>query len=581
MKKLFLFFVFLGQIISIYSQNFPETCDENRVTCGFDAYNTGNTRMTNVFFPNNGWDVCNTQQAYGAFWMGYHLFQDAQVQFTAELHSWDQISNNVPRGTYTGYAKIAVYKDCKCSPPITYTEKTWVNLDPGALIYYQALAINNLNLTCGKYFFEVSVGGQFLSYKLSKINVNSSVPGYRLPSKITVNNDTDNNITVCASTCPYALTVDPLPNGGCAEYLWSIDGVEVSREKTFQFDREIIGVKKIIVTLTTGDALNGSACDEKMYPITINVVKQADKKGKDIYLCQEELTSGTYIWHNQIISEAGEYIARFQEPSNCCSFDSVVNFQELPIYALNPHYFVAKNNSELYYDQKIKTVFDGCNYNKFVNSKFTSQGRTCDSAYLLTTLYPKLTSNLVQEVQGNNILLKTNINNVTDICKTAAKFDFKYSWSKRNAPGLVLGTEQNLLISTKEDYHLNVHADITIDGKVFPFDSLFKFYLLTGVNDSQLNGNFEPIINCNNGRLKIDFSNSISQFNPTTLEIINLQGIVIDKQKIDQAQISFETKSCPTGIYFIRFKNINGKTFFIEAKVFIVLIFYAKIVFIE
>lgn len=506
-----------------------------------------------ILIEENPSNTCNLTNAWGSTWAGIHNFHPN----TFDIKSRVRIRNMDNGSKYT--YQISIYKDCFCNP-IATTSKDYIASANGLNVIINT-TLFGVNLSCGKYYLEFAVSrGDNKSDTASILEVtitpkNSNI--YSLPSTITVNNTSNKVYNICASSCPYTFTVDPLPNGMCANYIWTIDGVEVSRTNAINFDRENPGIKQIFLIAQLGDDDTG-VCAEELIILKVDIAPPAIKKGKDIYLCSEELIAGSYVWHNQVISQAGEYRARFQEPSNCCSFDSVVNFLELPIYALNPYYFVAKNNSELYYDQKIKTVFDGCNYNKYVNSKFTLQGRECDSAYLLTTLYPKLTSNLIQETQGNSILLKPNINNITDICKTGAKFDFKYSWAKRNAPGLVVGTDQNLLISSKEDYNLNVHANITLDGKEYPFDSLFKFNLLTGVVDQQLGNSFEPIIYCSNGKLDIYISKSASQFYPIMVELHTINGIVLEKQRFIEEHVSFDMGSYTNGIYYLCFIDWSG-----------------------
>lgn len=562
MKKLFLCpLFFLLSLLHICAQPpsgaFYDNCSSVKgFVCDYITelnfnLNISNWRSGIIFEPNSS-NTCNFPNAYGAVWTSFYSFHPNTLKISPAV----MFRNCVAGATY-GF-RISLYDNCNCQP--IYENSKYIVSNIGGPVVL-GFPLNGAILPCGKYYLEIAASRS--DNKLDTVALTdlkftpTSTNVYSLTAPIKINGSTNTSYSFCASPCPYTFTVDPLPNGMCANYFWTINGVLASSTNTLNFSREEPGTKEIYLTAQLGDEDTG-ICSEKTVSFKVNISAPPVNKGKDIYLCQEELNSGSYIWHNQVISQAGEYRARFQEPSNCCSFDSVVNFLELPIYALNPYYFVAKNNSELYYDQKIKTVFDGCNYNKYVNSKFTLQGRECDSAYLLTTLYPKLTSNLIIETQGNSILLKPNINNITDICKTGAKFDFKYSWAKRNAPGLVVGTDQNLLISSKEDYNLNVHANITLDGKEYPFDSLFKFNLLTGVVDQQLGNSFEPIIYCSNGKLDIYISKSASQFYPIMVELHTINGIVLEKQRFIEEHVSFDMGSYTNGIYYLCFIDWSG-----------------------
>jgi hypothetical protein len=494
MKNLFLIFtLFITITLNLYSQAplgyYNDDCESFiAFSCvpsniNFRTSPTYPSFLKGVILNNNPGNSCNFPNAVGVTWSGLNIFHS---------NSFEIKGRAVFRQAFFGATyklRVAIYNDCSCVAIASNTSSTVVT-NPNAVFGAVTTILSTPNLPCGKYYIEFACSRTDSrpndTTAIIEVSATPMTPSlFQLPSGITINKSTTNIFNVCASSCPFKLEVDPIPNGFCPEYEWYDDNDKIGTKSFANIDVNTPGQKEILVNLFLGNNLNGAICDQELIRIKVNVTKDpALNKRRDLHLCSEEIREGRYFWHGKRIVSEGEYITEFEDSRTCCKFDSILNVIDLDQAENNHHIFVANTSSAIYTDPFTKKTFLGCRYQEEITRKFQYSNRLCDSLYRLTTIYPVFTTKPNISINNNLRTINPNIEDVTDICNTKASITYDYYWYKNNDTSQVVSRAKILTTDQHVDFCIKLKANIVVDNRNFRYDTSFCYNIVSTKDDS-------------------------------------------------------------------------------------------------
>ncbi|MBL0262205.1 MAG: gliding motility-associated C-terminal domain-containing protein [Saprospiraceae bacterium] len=262
---------------------------------------------------------------------------------------------------------------------------------------------------------------------------------------------------VCEGFCGEVWSVNAQPGGCEPEYVWTWDGAEVGgRDAEVTLDDERgPGTYTLCVTAYIGNSNNGSTCDEEG-PVCkqITIFPKPEYRGPDKYLCPQDVP---YDWHGVSVSGEGEYKVTFTG-ANCCKYDSIRQFYVVPEPDPGVVYYIGCSPSDLYQDPTTNKRYGGCNNPVFVYLPRINEPWRCDSSYKLYTLFPLFSPDFQMECNGNDITISAELQDLTDYCGNQADLAvrFDYAWYRQSDPSQIISTEEDLIVTKKDDYCVEV-----------------------------------------------------------------------------------------------------------------------------
>ncbi|HRI01455.1 MAG TPA: gliding motility-associated C-terminal domain-containing protein [Saprospiraceae bacterium] len=267
---------------------------------------------------------------------------------------------------------------------------------------------------------------------------------------------------VCEGFCGEVWSVNAQPGGCEPEYVWTWDGAEVGgRDAEVTLDDEWgPGTYTLCVTAYIGNPDNGSTCDEEG-PVCkqITILPKPEYRGPDKYLCPQDVP---YDWHGVSVSGEGEYKVTFTG-ANCCKYDSIRQFYVVPEPDPGVVYYIGCSPSDLYQDPTTNKRYGGCNNPVIVDLPRASEPWRCDSSYKLYTIFPLYSPAFQLECNGNDIIIKPELQDLTDYCGNQADLAVRidYAWYRKSNPSQTISREEDLIVNKKDDYCVEVTFTFT------------------------------------------------------------------------------------------------------------------------
>jgi hypothetical protein len=285
---------------------------------------------------------------------------------------------------------------------------------------------------------------------------------------------------ICVGCCD-DFKVTPQPGGCEPEYVWTIDGCEVTsgsaENVNLCFPEE--GTFSVCVQAIIGLDYWGHFCNEMTKCMSVTVTKKKDEIAKPRIYCPEKLP---VWWYCEYITRPGEYRCQFKVNgfNGCCEFDSVLKVEVLPISTSPSIYFIGCAN-EVYYDSITKTKYQDCLFNKEILLKKSSSIYRCDSTYLLNTYYPSFTTEFQHNCDSGRLEIQASIRDLSSYCGHNLKNEFSYRWYNKQKIDSTIGTLKTLTIVDSGIYCM----ELSVLSKLGNVEKICKFRSCEQISEDQ------------------------------------------------------------------------------------------------
>ena len=268
---------------------------------------------------------------------------------------------------------------------------------------------------------------------------------------------------VCQGVCDYKFFVNP-PTGGCLDltYVWTLDGADLKEDKNeIELDFPDEGDFELCVTAYAGNPKNNSICAQ-VGPqcATVKVRPLSDRNGSPRTLCYEDIALDGFKWHTQLINSSGVYRETFTQ-TNCCKYDSVVEFTVLPEIESQEVLYISCDN--IPYRDPNGFKYPLCADHLLVGLPRSTERYKCDSTILLTSINVGLKSKWTAQCLGTQVELAPNIQ-LIDTCSVRGTNTLDYKWYlKADTAKQLLGSTAKLSVDTiSKDYCVDVSVKVKL-----------------------------------------------------------------------------------------------------------------------
>ena len=436
----------LGYQVICWSQCTPQSnnnCEDASVLCSLTELNGFTCRLSPTFNPTGCHPICPTGgESNNTEWWA----------FTGE-GGFVTISFTISNCTNTTGAKgmeFGLYDDCDCEENIGC-----IGLCNGPGTY----SITGLLYPCKTYYLFVDgCDGDVCDYTIQTTGGKAT----NLNPLGKINDDADRIIPVCKNVCGQLFKVKKQSNG-CEPYFeWTLDGnIQGSHGYDISIEFPEVGDFQLCVTAYVGDLQSGIICDQEGPECaTIQVRQNPEKKiGGKRLLCSESIP---YKWFDQYIVNSGIYKTELYD-KQCCLFDSIVDFQILPL-PLGPHiYHIGCNPIDVYIDPTTRKVFKSCQSETPILIKKSSAPYKCDSTYELTAIFLDQDVTFREDCQDGKIIIQPRILNKAITCGGNEIFEYRYKWYlKQDTNKTSISTDEYYTAIQKNDYCLEIELITTL-----------------------------------------------------------------------------------------------------------------------
>ncbi len=420
-----------------------ETCEEASVFCsldqmnGYTCNNPSNTRS--AIRPLCAWCCTPPNRTWWAF-----VSQGGNVSITFSVGTC--LCNNI---CHYGLV-FGLWGDCQHNQEIKCTP---LCNGPNQKITYQV----NLE-KCKTYYISVDACCDCVC----DITINTSGGGPPSLSPLgNINNVSSRIIQTCQGVCDYKFSVNPA-TGTCLDvtYLWTLNGVDLNEDKNeITLDFPDVGDFELCVSAYLGNPKIGSICAQQG-PVcaTIKMRPLADRPGIPRTLCFEQVDGRSFRWHSQFINSTGIYRETFTQ-SNCCKYDSVVEFTVLPEIEPKNVYYISCDNKP--YVDLFGIKYPLCSDSLLVSLPRSTERYKCDSIIRLTSVGLYDSINWQAHCSGSKIELHPNFSLIKK-CNFGESYNLRYAWYKKSDTlKSVLSTDSFFITDpVAEDYCMDVHIKV-------------------------------------------------------------------------------------------------------------------------
>lgn len=276
-----------------------------------------------------------------------------------------------------------------------------------------------------------------------------------------INDDADGIISLCRTRDTHQFHAKPPSNGCIPNYEWTLDGINLGvNSYAFEYEFPEEGDFQLCVTSFIGDPQKGSICDQEG-PVcaTIQIRQIPDKTSVVRYLCPENIP---YKWHDQYIIDPGLYRTELFD-KQYCYFDSVVQFQILPVPIIPKIYHIGSNSADVFIDPTSRKVFKTCQSDLPILIKKSTDPYKCDSTYELTAIFLDQDVTFREDCQDGKIIIQPRILNKAITCGGNEIFEYKYKWYlKQDTNKTIISTDEFYTANQKNDYCLEIELITTL-----------------------------------------------------------------------------------------------------------------------
>lgn len=349
--------------------------------------------------------------------------------------------------------QFGIWGDCSCGEDVVCNAVPCA--EPGS--------VNTIKVkleACKTYFLWVDG----CSGDICDFTINTSLGGSpSLGNLGSINNAANSKILeVCEGACQIPFFINELPNGCNPNYLWTCHGMPVGgNERKIYLDFPKEGDFEICVSAYIGNLTSGSICSQTGPEcIWVKVRKAADRMGSVRIICWEQVNGGNYNWHDQRITGSGIYRQRIHE-TNCCSYDSVVEFKVLEQPKVTDVFYISFRNKP-YIDATGKS-YDLCADHMLIDVVGGTELYRCDSTILLTAVNVDPEMRWQARCQGDRVELKPEIKFI-DPCNLGESIQIDYRWFIKDDPlKKTIHTDSSILVDrVNKNYCLELRFNITI-----------------------------------------------------------------------------------------------------------------------
>ena len=426
------------------SKPIADACEEAIPLCSLSELNGFTCRMNTYQNQSGPTPLCPT----GGYHHNMHwwAFVGQGGPVTMKVTTKNCFKNGL--GTQVG-----VYDDCSfqnalwCDPVCSgwATRTINMNLDP-CKIYY--LFIDGCDWDA--CYVDITVSGYIGQPSLALIGL--------------INDDPTRRGEGCLGECDKCFFVRPVSNGCVSYYYWTIDGVEFgdgSREACLPQLTDV-GSFEICVTGHIGNSSsNCPTTTTQCYTLVVN--KLPARRDGPRYVCWENVP---FQWYHHIITQSGEYRTEFEE-TNCCVFDSIVEFIVKDESIPKDIYWIGCEFTDCYIDKNNKYYCYSCNRAELVELKKSTEKYRCDSSIIVHQYLHQVHANWLIECRGNYFEIDPNLTESScfDPNVQPAQVDYSYEWLRRST-GQIFSTEPKIIVSEYDDYCLKVTAEIQFGPEI-------------------------------------------------------------------------------------------------------------------
>jgi hypothetical protein len=276
-----------------------------------------------------------------------------------------------------------------------------------------------------------------------------------------INDDADRIIPVCRTCDFHHFYVKHQSNGCTPNYEWTINGIPLgAHENSIETRFPEEGDFQLCVTAYIGNPQSGAICDQEGPECaTIQVRQIPDKTSGIRYLCPESIP---YKWHDQYIINSGVYKTKLCDKQTCY-FDSVVQFQILPVPIIPKIYHIGCNSADVFIDPTSRKVFKTCQIETPILIKKSSYPYKCDSTYELTAIFLNQEVTFREDCQDGKIIIQPRILNKAITCGSNEIFEYRYKWYlKQDTNKTSISTDEYYTAIQKNDYCLEIELITTL-----------------------------------------------------------------------------------------------------------------------
>jgi gliding motility-associated-like protein len=392
---------------------------------------------------------------------------------------------NAPCNTGIWYVNFGILEDCNCNKILT--------CNPASVYPGQSQTQTAFLEPCKKYYLIVDnySWGQWCDFTIST----SGGGGPPTLTPLSPINNVANGIIepVCEGYCDYRFFVNQVI-GSCPDpkvnYEWTLDGIEVDGNgNEIHLDFPDQGDFELCVTAYLGNPQNGSICAQEGPKCTIVKVRPLpDRIGSQRVLCNTEVFPNPYPWHTQLIDASGTYRETFTL-SNCCNYDSVVDFLVLPRPEVQDVYFISCDNMP--FIDMLGRSYSLCKDRSYIVFPKSTVPFRCDSTIRLTSVGVYDSLNWQGRCIGGKVELSPNFS-ILKKCNIGETYKFDYKWyKKKDSIKVTISTDERLVVDgVNEDYCLDVNIKVYLgtDSAI-----CIKTYC-DSINEAESAGSIENII---------------------------------------------------------------------------------------
>jgi hypothetical protein len=501
-----------------------ETCQEAQVICSLDELN-GYSCSNPSSIPSQCVPLCSHGGAGNNTGWWAFVSQGGTVSLTLTVGSCSK-STGIQYGIYGNCdcGQEVLCRSIPCIPPNSMTTST-ISLLP-----------------CKTYYLWVDgCSGDICNFTVN-VNTGGNTPSL---SPLGFINNIQNKIieSVCTGACDAKFFINPQPGGCSPTYVWTLDGDEVgssTEEILLDFPNE--GDFLLCVTAYNGNPRNGSICSmEGPQCATVRVRTIADKIGTPRVICWEQANPGGYKWFQQRITTTGLYKQQFTD-SNCCKFDSVIEFIVLDPPGKDNVFYVTCDSTP--FVDPLGNSWYGCRDSFFIRLPRIAQGAQCDSAIYLSSAFLSVKPywEILCQRGIQQLVMKPDLGK---LCSLVDSLQIAYSWYRMDDPDReVLSQSDTLDIINGNSYC--VELDLLVSSKSLKPSNCKTTFCYHAKSDSILTGinPTGPLTLCSNDIGTFRFDSSLSP--GTHYQWSSDQNAVFHSSRNTQAKVSWSEPGIKT-----------------------------------
>lgn len=243
-------------------------------------------------------------------------------------------------------------------------------------------------------------------------------------------------------------------------YKWTLDGADLGVDAAqMQLDFPDEGSFILCVEATIGSSDRSTICKHKG-PIckTILVAPEADRYAPKLTICDEQKP---FLWNGNYIFESGEYRFNILNKARCCSYDSVLEIDVLPVPDYPNIYHLGCDTADNYIDPATRKIYKGCQTGILVPLRKSTNPYRCDSAYYLYTILQDYRVTFREYCDSGKLILMPEISDQTLNCHNEIHFSnqFSYKWYlQSDSLKRSIDTNNTLILRNKNNYCLELNV---------------------------------------------------------------------------------------------------------------------------